>query len=67
MTDHVEAPRYGKASDAQRLLGNIHRDTLRALVRDGVIDPPVQITRRLHLFDLTNIARVIEQRRRAAA
>jgi hypothetical protein len=60
-------PRYIKTADACIVLGNIGRETLRQLARDGIIDPPVVLSRRVHLWDLANINRVLEQRRRVAA
>ena len=60
-------PRYLKTADACTMLGGISRETLRALVRDGVLSPPVELTRRLHLFDLAALNKVMAERRRGAA
>jgi predicted DNA-binding transcriptional regulator AlpA len=65
--EHVELPRFVRAAQVQVMLGGISRPTLRALVRDGVLRPPVELTRKLHLWDLAEINQVMEQRRSAAA
>jgi hypothetical protein len=55
-------PRFVKAREAQFVLGGISRECLRILVRDGVIDPPVALTRKLHLYDLAGLLAAVKRR-----
>jgi predicted site-specific integrase-resolvase len=62
MKTKTELPRYVRAREAQHVLGDISRETLRALVRDGIIDPPVQLSSKLHLFELAAIMAAVKRR-----
>jgi predicted DNA-binding transcriptional regulator AlpA len=65
MTPEHEPRRYVRAAGLTRML-DISRATVRQLVRDGVLPPPVVLSRKVHLWDVAEIDRIIEQRRRAA-
>jgi hypothetical protein len=62
MQTNNELPRFVTARDAQQILGNISREGLRRLVRAGIIEPPVRLTRKLHLFDLAALVAAVKRR-----
>jgi predicted DNA-binding transcriptional regulator AlpA len=62
----AEAPRYARTSRVQAMF-DLSPSTLRTLVREGALSPPVAMSRKLYLWDLAEIGQLIEQRRRAAA
>jgi hypothetical protein len=63
---HIDLPRHVKTGVAANMLG-VCRETLRGLARDGVLPPPVVLSRRVHLWSVDAINLALEQRRRAAA
>ena len=64
--DHVDLSRHVKTGVAASMVG-VCRETLRRLARDGVLPPPVILSRKIHLWSVDEINRVLEQRRRPAA
>ena len=62
----TELNRHVKTGVAANMLG-VCRETLRGLARDGVLPPPVILSRKIHLWSVDEINRVLKQRRRPAA
>jgi predicted DNA-binding transcriptional regulator AlpA len=64
--DHTDLSRHVKTGVAATMLG-VCRETLRGLARDGVLPQPVILSRRVHLWSVDEINRVLAERRRAVA
>jgi predicted DNA-binding transcriptional regulator AlpA len=67
MKPQSELPRYIRAREVRRMLGNIARDTLRELVNDGTLPKPVQLTRNIALYDANAVVEAVRQRGRGTA
>jgi hypothetical protein len=67
MSNHQEAlPRFIKPRQVQQMLGGISRGTLRDLVNDGVLQPPVELSCRLKLYNLADVLAAVQKRTRKA-
>jgi hypothetical protein len=63
----TDLPRFIKPRQVQAMLGGINRGTLRELIDEGVIPPPVEFNSRLRLFEYAPLIEAVRRRARKVA